>query len=57
MMSSSTVTISALIRSNGWCIVVSGGLHDGVRYVAKWWTRNQEPGASPWGPWRVVEQA
>jgi hypothetical protein len=25
MMSSSTVTISALIRSNGWCIVVSGG--------------------------------
>jgi chitodextrinase len=25
-------------------------LHDGATYVAKWWTRNQEPG-DPWGPW------
>lgn len=30
-------------------------LHDGARYVARWWTRNQEPGASPWGPWEVVD--
>ncbi|MCF4123234.1 glycosyl hydrolase family 18 protein [Antribacter sp. KLBMP9083] len=25
--------------------------HDGVEYAAKWWTRNQEPGAS-FGPWQ-----
>lgn len=25
-------------------------VHDGATYVAKWWTRNQEPG-DPWGPW------
>lgn len=24
--------------------------HDGQLWEAKWWTRNQEPGA-PWGPW------
>jgi len=26
--------------------------HDGQLWVAQWWTRNQEPGASPWGPWK-----
>lgn len=25
--------------------------HAGHQWKAKWWTRNQEPGASPWGPW------
>jgi len=25
--------------------------HDGHRWSAQWWTRGQEPGASPWGPW------
>ncbi len=25
-------------------------VHDGVRYVAHWWTRDQEPG-DPHGPW------
>ena len=25
--------------------------HDGRLWEARWWTRNQEPGA-PWGPWR-----
>ncbi|MCA5894560.1 Ig-like domain-containing protein [Isoptericola sp. NEAU-Y5] len=25
--------------------------HDGARYEAQWWTRNQEPGGSPSGPW------
>ncbi|MFV0285840.1 MAG: carbohydrate-binding protein, partial [Demequina sp.] len=28
---------------------------DGVTYDAQWWTRGQEPGASPWGPWTAVE--
>jgi hypothetical protein len=28
-------------------------VHDGDRYRAKWWTRNQEPG-DPHGPWQVV---
>jgi len=27
--------------------------HDGVTYTAQWWTRNQEPGSSPWGPWQA----
>ncbi|NOW01226.1 fibronectin type III domain-containing protein [Isoptericola chiayiensis] len=26
-------------------------VHDGAVWTALWWTRNQEPGASPWGPW------
>ncbi|MFV2143548.1 fibronectin type III domain-containing protein [Isoptericola sp. G70] len=29
-------------------------VHDGTLWQAKWWTRNQEPGASPWGPWEEV---
>ena len=28
--------------------------HDGAVYVAQWWTRNQEPGTSAWGPWAEV---
>ena len=28
---------------------------DGVNYVAQWWTRGQEPGASAWGSWAAVE--
>jgi uncharacterized repeat protein (TIGR02543 family) len=28
--------------------------HDGKVWTAQWWTRNQEPGASPYGPWRLV---
>lgn len=35
--------------------VYTGGetvAHDGHLWQAKWWTRNQEPGATPWGPWR-----
>ncbi|WP_435736391.1 carbohydrate-binding protein [Cellulosimicrobium sp. PMB13] len=32
--------------------------HDGVVYEARWWTRNQEPGTSPWfGPWAEVGPA
>jgi chitodextrinase len=27
-------------------------VHNGHSWQAKWWTRNQEPGASPWGPWQ-----
>ncbi|WP_278235715.1 DUF5695 domain-containing protein [Isoptericola sp. AK164] len=26
-------------------------VHDGERYAARWWTRNAEPGTTPWGPW------
>ncbi|WP_419672775.1 ExeM/NucH family extracellular endonuclease [Agromyces seonyuensis] len=26
--------------------------HDGHLWKAQWWTRNQEPGASQWGPWK-----
>jgi 5'-nucleotidase len=26
--------------------------HDGRLWKATWWTRNQEPGASPWAPWQ-----
>ncbi|GII98508.1 5'-nucleotidase [Sediminihabitans luteus] len=36
-------------------MVYTGGevvSHDGHRWSASWWTRNQEPGASPWGPWK-----
>lgn len=25
--------------------------HGGNLWRAQWWTRNQEPGSSPWGPW------
>jgi uncharacterized repeat protein (TIGR01451 family) len=34
--------------------VYTGGevvAHDGRLWEAKWWTRNQKPGATPWGPW------
>lgn len=37
--------------------IYTGGetvVHDGSVWTAKWWTRNQEPGASPWGPWATV---
>ncbi|WP_068202669.1 hypothetical protein [Isoptericola dokdonensis] len=27
---------------------------DGTVWEARWWTRNQQPGASPWGPWQEV---
>jgi chitodextrinase len=26
--------------------------HDGHLWKARWYTRNQEPGASRWGPWQ-----
>ncbi|ACZ29257.1 glycoside hydrolase family 18 [Xylanimonas cellulosilytica DSM 15894] len=26
-------------------------VHDGVEFAAAWWTRGQEPGATPYGPW------
>jgi chitinase len=29
-------------------------VHEGVEYRAQWWTRNQEPGASPYGPWQAT---
>ncbi|MEL7978016.1 RICIN domain-containing protein [Isoptericola sp. F-RaC21] len=29
-------------------------VHDGARYEAAWWTRNQEPGAGKHGPWKVL---
>lgn len=35
--------------------VYTGGetvAHDGRLWEARWWTRNQEPGATPWGPWQ-----
>ncbi|ACZ32093.1 5'-Nucleotidase domain protein [Xylanimonas cellulosilytica DSM 15894] len=35
--------------------VYTGGetvVHDGRLWRAMWWTRNQEPGAEPWGPWQ-----
>ena len=28
--------------------------YNGSTWEAQWWTRNQEPGASPWGPWEEV---
>ncbi|ANC32378.1 carbohydrate-binding protein [Isoptericola dokdonensis] len=31
--------------------------HDGVVYEARWWTRNQEPGAPGYGPWAEVGPA
>jgi len=37
--------------------IYTGGetvVHDGKLWTAKWWTRNQEPGASQWGPWQQV---
>jgi chitodextrinase len=37
--------------------IYTGGetvVHDGSVWTAKWWTRNQEPGASQWGPWATV---
>ncbi|GAA4686660.1 endo-1,4-beta-xylanase [Promicromonospora umidemergens] len=27
-------------------------VHDGHRWVAKWYSRNQEPASAPWGPWQ-----
>ncbi|WP_407320032.1 carbohydrate-binding protein [Isoptericola halotolerans] len=37
-------------------IFVAGDVveHDGETYTAQWWTRNQEPGASAWGPWELT---
>jgi chitodextrinase len=35
--------------------VYTGGetvAHDGRLWTARWWTRDQEPGASRWGPWQ-----
>jgi uncharacterized repeat protein (TIGR01451 family) len=35
--------------------VYTGGetvAHDGRLWQATWWNRNQEPGATPWGPWK-----
>lgn len=32
-------------------------VHEGYVWKAKWWTRNQEPGASKWGPWTRVKPA
>ena len=29
-------------------------IHDGVRYQARWWNRNQPPG-DPRGPWRAID--
>ncbi|WP_084102487.1 family 43 glycosylhydrolase [Demequina sp. NBRC 110051] len=29
-------------------------VRDGALWKAQWWTRNQEPGTSPWGPWSKV---
>ncbi len=40
--------------------VYTGGetvVHDGHLWQAQWWTRNQEPGASPWGPWKDLGAA
>ncbi len=28
--------------------------HEGATYAAQWWTRNQEPGGSAWGPWELT---
>jgi len=30
---------------------------NGRTFEAQWWTRNQEPGASPWGPWMEIFEA
>lgn len=27
-------------------------VHEGRTYEAQWWTRAQEPAATPWGPWK-----
>ncbi|WP_407320419.1 family 16 glycoside hydrolase [Isoptericola halotolerans] len=37
-------------------IFVAGDVveHDGATYTARWWTRNQQPGGSPWGPWELT---
>ncbi|WP_350227723.1 hypothetical protein [Paraoerskovia sediminicola] len=24
---------------------------DGAYWTARWWTRNQQPGSTPYGPW------
>ncbi|WP_425483774.1 carbohydrate-binding protein [Isoptericola chiayiensis] len=29
-------------------------VHDGETHTAKWWTRNQVPASSAWGPWEVT---
>ncbi|WP_402372254.1 beta-xylosidase family glycoside hydrolase [Isoptericola rhizosphaerae] len=29
-------------------------VHDGENYTARWWTRNQEPAWSAWGPWEAT---
>lgn len=28
--------------------------HNGTTWEAQWWTQDQEPGASQWGPWEAV---
>ncbi|WP_158281129.1 endo-1,4-beta-xylanase [Promicromonospora sp. AC04] len=29
-------------------------VHDGHRWTARWYSRNQEPGSTPWGPWQDI---
>ena len=31
--------------------------YDGRLFLASWWTQNQVPGASPWGPWQEIAPA
>ena len=37
------------IYTGGETVVVDGKL-----WKAQWWTRNQRPDATPWGPWKLV---
>jgi chitodextrinase len=30
-------------------------VYQGKKYVAQWWTRNQKPVDSPYGPWKLAK--
>ncbi|GAA2009033.1 Cys-Gln thioester bond-forming surface protein [Microbacterium ulmi] len=40
---------SSTVYTGGETVAFQGSL-----WIAQWWTRNQEPGASEWGPWTRV---
>ncbi|WP_084541454.1 M20/M25/M40 family metallo-hydrolase [Nocardioides alkalitolerans] len=58
-LAESTETVNGVPATPAWSADTTYGegdlvLLDGRTFQALWWTRNQEPGASPYGPWAEV---
>lgn len=58
-LAESTETVNGVPATPAWDAGTTYGAGDlvllgGRTFEALWWTRGQEPGASPWGPWAEV---